>query len=102
MEDVATAGDVAEDETVTVDMEESATVVVLASLGEVEPDVRLNMTFPARIGIGSVLPRVAIVHALVDKLPGPLQQKDEPVGNGNIAALWTPARRQNLVLWRLS
>ena len=98
MEEVAIAGGVAVDETDIVDIEVIVTVVVMVSLGEVEPDVRLNITFPARMGKGSVLPCVAVIHVFVDELPGPLQQK--PSGNGYIVAPWTPARRQNLVLWK--
>ena len=65
---------VAVEETVNVAVEESLMVVVSLLLGEVEPDVRLNITFPAWTGNGAVLPRVLAIHALVDELPGPQQK----------------------------
>ena len=64
-------------------MDDIVTVIVSLLLGEVEPDVRLNITLPAGTGNGAVLPRVLKSHALVDELPGP-QQKDPPFWNGKI------------------
>ncbi len=55
---------------------DTETVVVSLLLGEMEPDVRLNITFPACTGNGAVLPSVLLMQALVDELPAP-QQKDE-------------------------
>lgn len=55
---------------------DTETVVVSLLLGEMEPDVRLKITFPACTGNGAVLPSVLLMHALVDELPAP-QQKDE-------------------------
>lgn len=59
-----------------VDVGDTETVVVSLLLGEMEPDVRLKITFPACTGNGAVLPSVLLMHALVDELPAP-QQKDE-------------------------
>ena len=56
-------------------MDETVTVAISVLLGEMEPDVRLNITRPAGTGNGSVVPPVLLMHALVDELPGP-QQKD--------------------------
>ena len=61
------------------------TVVMSLLLGQVEPDVRLKITLPASTGNGAVLPRVLVVHALVDVLNDP-QQKEKPSRTGKIAA----------------
>ena len=60
---------------------DTETVVVSLLLGEMEPDVRLKITFPACTGNGAVLPSVLRMHVLVDELPAP-QQKDESSWNG--------------------
>ena len=49
----------------------TVTVTVSLMLGEVEPEVRLNMTFPAWTGNGTKLPRVLFIHSWVDELPSP-------------------------------
>ena len=51
------------------------TGVVFVLLGDVEPDVRLKITFPASIGNGAVLPLVAIWHELLFASPA-LQQNN--------------------------
>lgn len=69
------------DETVAVDMDETVTAAVSLLLGEMDPDVRLNITLPACTWNGAVLPRVLLMHALDDELPGP-QQKEKSSWNG--------------------
>ena len=52
------------DETVVVTTVDAETVTVSTSglLGEVEPVVRLNITFPAVMRNGALLPRVEMLH----------------------------------------
>ena len=76
---VVTVDKAAVDDIVTVD--DTVTVDVSLLLGEVEPDVRLNMTLPACTGNGAKLPCVLLVHVPDEELPGP-QQKDESPWNG--------------------
>ncbi len=71
------------DESVTVVVDKFMTIDVSLLLGEVEPDVRLNMTLPACTGNGEKLPRVWLKHVPDEELPGP-QQKDESDRNGVI------------------
>ena len=71
------------DETVVVTRADAETVTVITSvlLGEVEPVVRLNITFPAVTRNGAVLPRVEMLHRLdVESISA--QQKCKPS--------WTP------------
>ena len=51
----------------------TVTVTMSVLLGEVEPDVRLNITLPASTKNGAKLPRVLLIHSLLDELPGPQQ-----------------------------
>lgn len=69
--------------TVTVDVraDEAVAVAVCLTVDEAEADGRLDRTLPASTGNGFELPRVLLMHALVDELPGP-QQKDESCWNG--------------------
>lgn len=60
---------------------ETVTVDVSLILGEVEPDVRLNITLPAGTANGAELPSVLLMQLLEDELPGP-QQKDVSSWNG--------------------
>lgn len=71
----------AKSDAVTVTVTETVSLV----LGEVEPDVRLNITLPAWTGNGAELPRVLLTHSFVTELPNP-QQKVEPsrYGKGKI------------------
>lgn len=59
----------------------TVTVVVSLILGEVEPDVRLNITLPAGTANGAAFPSVLLMHVLDDELPGP-QQKEVSSWNG--------------------
>lgn len=76
---VGSVGEVAVVDGAAVD--ETVTVAVSLLFGEMEPDVRLNITLPARTKNGAVLPCVLLMHALDDELPGP-QQKEESCWNG--------------------
>ena len=51
----------------------TVTGVVSVSLGDVEPDVRLNITRPASMKNGVVLPLVGFEHVLLLAKPGPQQ-----------------------------
>ena len=77
----------ATDDCVTDSVDETVFEIVMVDvsvlLGEVEPDVRSNMTLPAGNGNGSTLPRVLCMHVLDVELPGP-QQKVDCSGNGKI------------------
>lgn len=53
----------------------TVTVAMSVWLGEVEPDVLLNMTRPAGTWNGVWLPCVLSIHSLVDELPGPQQKR---------------------------
>lgn len=70
---------VAVDETMAVTRFDEETVTVIAStlLGEVEPVVRLKITFPAVIRNGAKLPRVEMLHWL-DEESISAQQKCKP------------------------
>ena len=57
---------VAESVAVTIDDDETVTVITSILLGEVEPIVRLNITLPAVMRNGVELPREEILHSLDD------------------------------------
>ena len=61
------------DNSVTVAVDDIVTLDVSLTLGEVEPDVRLNITFPTFTGNGSTLPFVLFSHLPDEELPGPQQ-----------------------------
>ena len=61
--------------------EETVAVAVWLPVDEVEADGRLDITLPTSTWNGSELPRVLLMHSLVDELPGP-QQKDESFWKG--------------------
>ena len=67
------------DDTVAVTRADDDTVTVITSilLGEVEPVVRLNITLPAVMRNGAVLPRVEMPHWLDDESIS-VQQKCKP------------------------
>ena len=53
----------------------TVTVVVSLLLGEMDPDVLLNITLPATRGKGVLLPRVVWLH-VSDELGGPQQNAE--------------------------
>lgn len=62
---------------VTIDDDETVTVITSILLGEVEPVVRLNITLPAVMRNEVELPRVEILH-LLDDGSRSAQQKCKP------------------------
>ena len=53
----------------------TVTVTAFVLLGDVEPDVRLNITSPASMKKGDVLPLVATMQVSLDGSAGPQQNK---------------------------
>lgn len=86
--------------TVAVEITVVATVavIVLLRLGDVEPDVRLNITNPASTQKGALLPLVGTQHVSFPEMPSSQQNLGSSLGLGLTICTFTPPSKVTAML----